>query len=496
MIGDRLGLYRALAEAGPLTSAELADLHRDRRAVRPRVAAAARPPAGTSPTSRHRPYWLTPTQALAFADPDGLALPGAFQLARRLSGRPPGDHRGVPHRAGVAWGDHDPGVFTGCERFFRPGYVAEPGERVDPGGRRRSTTGSTAGIRGGRRRLRAGRLDPDPGRDLPGLDGSSASTHPESIELARMTAADAGLADRCTFEVAPAQDFPGTGYGLVTTFDCLHDMGDPVAAARHIREALAADGVWMIVEPYAGASVADNLTPVGRGLLLVLQLPVRAARRLRGRRRTRWATRPVRRRSRESCEQAGFGTFRAGRRDPVQHRLRGAAVSGTAPDPLAAFRLDGRVVAGHGRLVGAGRANGRHGWTPPAPRSCSPRRSAERLKERAATLAGAPLVVPGDLRDAGVPRRADRRGAGPARRPGRAAQQRRHLRQRGPGGPVAERTSPTSSIDLALVPIDLCRLAAPLLFGRRGPSVINIASIFGRSAPGAGWRATTPPRAG
>ena len=70
--------------------------------------------------------------------------------------------------------------------------------------------------------------------------------------------------ERATFEVATAQDFPGSGYDLVTTFDCLHDMGDPAAAARHVREALAPDGTWMIVEPYAGDAVADNLNPVGR----------------------------------------------------------------------------------------------------------------------------------------------------------------------------------------------------------------------------------------
>jgi ubiquinone/menaquinone biosynthesis C-methylase UbiE len=88
--------------------------------------------------------------------------------------------------------------------------------------------------------------------------------HEGSIELARTAAAKAQQADLCTFAVARAQDFPGTGYGLVATFDCLHDMGDPVAAARHIRTTLAEDGVWLIVEPFAGASLAENLTPVGR----------------------------------------------------------------------------------------------------------------------------------------------------------------------------------------------------------------------------------------
>jgi len=88
--------------------------------------------------------------------------------------------------------------------------------------------------------------------------------HEESIEQARERAATAGVSDRVRFETAPAAGYPGTGYALVTTFDCLHDMGDPVGAARHVHESLASDGTWLIVEPYAGDRVEDNLNPVGR----------------------------------------------------------------------------------------------------------------------------------------------------------------------------------------------------------------------------------------
>jgi Methyltransferase domain len=88
--------------------------------------------------------------------------------------------------------------------------------------------------------------------------------HADSIDLARKRAADAGVSDQTTFEVAPADSFIGSGYDLITTFDCLHDMGDPLGAARHVREALAPDGTWLVVEPFAGDSVAANLTPVGR----------------------------------------------------------------------------------------------------------------------------------------------------------------------------------------------------------------------------------------
>ncbi len=88
--------------------------------------------------------------------------------------------------------------------------------------------------------------------------------HAPSIERAKQAAAEAGVADRTEFAVAAAKTFPGTGYDLVTFFDCLHDMGDPVGAARHVREALAKDGSWMIVEPFAHDRVEDNLNPVGR----------------------------------------------------------------------------------------------------------------------------------------------------------------------------------------------------------------------------------------
>ncbi|MBC8093427.1 MAG: class I SAM-dependent methyltransferase, partial [Pseudonocardia sp.] len=100
--------------------------------------------------------------------------------------------------------------------------------------------------------------------EYPASRFSGSDYHEGSIELARKRAADAGVAARASFEVASAQDFTGTGYDLATTFDCLHDMGDPLGAARHVRQALADDGTWLIVEPIAADAVADNLNPVGR----------------------------------------------------------------------------------------------------------------------------------------------------------------------------------------------------------------------------------------
>jgi SAM-dependent methyltransferase len=263
VIGDRLGLYRALAEAGPLNSADLATYTGTaERYVREWLRGQA---AGGVVSYRPETdqYWMTPHQAVAFADPDGLALPGAFTLAVACLADLPMIVEAFRSGEGFGWGDHHPDVFTGCEQFYRPGYVANLVSSWIPA------------IAGLSERLTAGTRVADIGCGLGTSTRLLAETYPAStfigfdnhagsIDLARRMASDAGLADACAFERASAQDFAGDGFGLVTTFDCLHDMGEPVAAARHIRDALASDGVWMIVEPYAGAAVSDNLTPVGR----------------------------------------------------------------------------------------------------------------------------------------------------------------------------------------------------------------------------------------
>ncbi len=152
---------------------------------------------------------------------------------------------------------------VGCEMFFRPGYLANLVPSWIPA------------LDGVSDKLAAGAKVADVGC---GLGASTvllaqafrksrfvgSDYHQGSIELARQRAATAGVADRTTFQVATAQDFPGTGYDLVATFDCLHDMGDPAGAAQHVREAIADNGTWLIVEPYAGVTVADNLNLVGR----------------------------------------------------------------------------------------------------------------------------------------------------------------------------------------------------------------------------------------
>jgi ubiquinone/menaquinone biosynthesis C-methylase UbiE len=165
--------------------------------------------------------------------------------------------------AGIGWHEHDDDVFIGCEQFFRPGYLANLVPSWIP-----ALDGVEAKLRGGARVADVGcGLGASTillAQEYPQSRVTGCDYHEGSIELARKRAADAGVADRIDFEVASAQDFGGSGYDLVATFDCLHDMGDPVGAARHIRQALADDGTWLIVEPAAGDSVAENLNPVGR----------------------------------------------------------------------------------------------------------------------------------------------------------------------------------------------------------------------------------------
>jgi len=263
LIGDRLGLYRALAD-GPLLPRELAD--RTGTATRYvdewlRGQAAGGyvrydPGAGT--------YTLTPEQAFALTDPDGAVyMPGAFQLAIGALRAEDQVTEAFRTGAGIGWHQHDDEVFSGCERFFRPGYAANlvPGwlPALEDVAAKLAAGARVADVGCGHGASTMLMANAYPDSAFTGLD-----YHGESIRHARKRAADAGLNGRASFEVASAQTFSGGPYDLVTTFDCLHDMGDPLGAARHIRSQVADDGTWMVVEPFAGASVADNLNPVGR----------------------------------------------------------------------------------------------------------------------------------------------------------------------------------------------------------------------------------------
>jgi SAM-dependent methyltransferase len=263
VVGHRLGLYQALATA-PATAGELAR----RTECDPRyVAEWLRGQAAGGYVTfdpQGEVFSLTEEQAFVLANPDGAVYaPGAFVLA--LGSLQAVDRITDSFRtgAGMGWHEHDDEVFIGCEQFFRPGYLANLVPAWLPA------------LDGVQDKLRAGAKVADVGcglgastiliaEEYPQTRLLGVDYHAESIELAQKRAADAGVSDRIDFEIATAQNFPGTGYDLVATFDCLHDMGDPVGAARHIRQALAEDGTWLIVEPYAGDSVADNLNPVGR----------------------------------------------------------------------------------------------------------------------------------------------------------------------------------------------------------------------------------------
>ena len=164
---------------------------------------------------------------------------------------------------GVGWHAHGQDVFDGCERFFRPGYNANllsawlPALDGVVAKLERGATVADVGCGHGASTILM--ADAFPNSRFVGSD-----YHDGSIATARQRAAEAGVADRTRFEAEPAASYSGTGYDLVTMFDCLHDMGDPAGAARHVRQSLAPDGTWMIVEPAAGDRVEDNLNPVGR----------------------------------------------------------------------------------------------------------------------------------------------------------------------------------------------------------------------------------------
>ncbi len=264
VMGDRLGLYRSMAGAGALSSAELAQ----RCGVSERLTLEwlnAQAAGGyVEYDAEHGRYTLPPEQAVALTDSDSPAfLPGFFQIALGSVRDSPRIVDAARTGGGLGWHEHDHDVHEGCERFFRPGYNANLLSSWLPA------------LDGVVEKLERGARVADVGC------GHGASTilmaaayqkssfvgsdyHDGSIETARRRAAEANVGGRARFEVASASSFTGGDYELVTMFDCLHDMGDPVGAAHHVRESIAQDGTWMIVEPAAGDRVEDNLNPIGR----------------------------------------------------------------------------------------------------------------------------------------------------------------------------------------------------------------------------------------
>jgi ubiquinone/menaquinone biosynthesis C-methylase UbiE len=263
VIGHNLGLYKALA-GKPATAEELAN----RTHTNPRYVAewlrgqAAGGYLSYDPAADS--YSMSEEQAFVLTNPDGAVYaPGAFVLALGALKAVPRITEAFRTGGGLGWHEHDNDVFVGCEQFFRPGYIAN----LIP-----SWIPSLTGVED---KLQAGAAVADIGcglgastillaQEYPNSRITGSDYHNGSIEIARKRAGDAGVADRVAFETSSASEFSGSDYDLVATFDCLHDMGDPLAAARHVRQVLKPDGTWLVVEPFAADDAAGNMNPVGR----------------------------------------------------------------------------------------------------------------------------------------------------------------------------------------------------------------------------------------
>ena len=264
VMGDALGFYRAMADGRPTTSSELAErTSTSEHYTREWLAAQAAGDYVTYDAATGR-YTLPAEHAAALTDEASPAyLPGFFQLAHGTVRDAPDILEAAREGDGLGWHAHNSDVHIGCERFFRTMYnahlIAEWLPALDGVVDKLNRGASVADVGCGH-----GASTILMAKSFPRSTFVGSDYHPESVGIARARAHDAGVGDRVTFEVAPATGYSGDGYDLVTMFDCLHDMGDPVGAARHVRETIADDGTWMIVEPMAGDRLEDNLNPVGR----------------------------------------------------------------------------------------------------------------------------------------------------------------------------------------------------------------------------------------
>ncbi len=264
VIGEKLGLYKAMARAGALTSQEVAERSgAAERYVREWLGNQAAGGYVTYDPESDR-YTLPDEHALALADEDSpFYILGMYDSIASLYADEDQILEAFRSGEGMGWHEHDHRLFRGTERFFRPGYRAHLVADWIPA------------LEGVLEKLRRGAKVADVGcghgastiimaEAFPSSEFFGFDYHGASIERAREAAAEAGVADRITFDVASAKDYPGNDYDLVCVFDCLHDMGDPVGASAHVHDTLSADGTWMIVEPFAEDRVEGNLNPVGR----------------------------------------------------------------------------------------------------------------------------------------------------------------------------------------------------------------------------------------
>jgi SAM-dependent methyltransferase len=264
LLGDRLGLYKAMAGAGPMTSAEVAEkTGTAERYVREWLSSQAAGGYVTYDAATQK-FTLPDEQAMALAvDNSPAFIPGAYQIIASLVLDEPKIREAFKTGAGVGWHEHDCNLFEGTERFFRPGYsahlIAEWIPALDGMEKKLKDGATVADVGCGHGVSTILMAQAYPNSHFVGFD-----YHAPSIDWARASAIKAGVADRVTFSKASVKEFPGKDYDLVAFFDCLHDMGDPVGAACHVRQSLRTDGTWMIVEPYANDRLEENLNPIGR----------------------------------------------------------------------------------------------------------------------------------------------------------------------------------------------------------------------------------------
>ena len=264
-IGLRLGLFAALHDGGPATATELAARAgglADRYIREWALAQAANGYIDYDPATDR--FSLSPEQAMVFVVQDSpVYLAGAFELAAAMIEAEAKVEECFRHGTGVRWGDHAGCLFCATGQFFRPGYVNNIAQNWLPA------------LEGVETKLHAGARVADVGcgvgfstllmaQAYPHSSFVGFDFHEPSIAEARKHAQEHGLGDRVSFEAVAAKDIEETGFDLVTMYDCLHDMGDPAGCAAHMRRILADDGTWMIVEPNAGDTPADNMNPVGR----------------------------------------------------------------------------------------------------------------------------------------------------------------------------------------------------------------------------------------
>src|ERR1700733_4105239 len=264
VIGEKLGLYKAMAHAGPLTSQQVSERSgAAERSVREWLRNQAAGGYVTYDPESDR-YTLPDEHALALADEDSpFFVLGIYDMFASLYADEDKIVEAFRTGTGMGWHEHDHRLFRSTERFFRPGdrphLVAEWIPALDGVKDKLERGAKVADVGCGHGASTVIMASAFPNSKFFGFD-----YHDASIERARGVAGEAGIEDRVSFEVASAQDYPGDDYDLVCVFDCLHDMGDPVGASAHVLQTLDSDGTWMIVEPFANDRVQDNLNPVGR----------------------------------------------------------------------------------------------------------------------------------------------------------------------------------------------------------------------------------------